>query len=68
MTSKNLKEYEELLSEHNFFRIHKSYLINMNEIKKYIRGDGGQVNMSNGRTLDVSKRKKESFLAQLSKV
>lgn len=68
ITSKNLKEYEDLLSDHNFFRIHKSYLINMQEIKKYIRGDGGQVLMSNGKALDVSKRKKDAFLATLAKV
>jgi len=57
-----------LLSEHRFFRIHKSYLVNLNEIKRYIRGDGGQVVMSNGITVDVSKRKKESFLNTLSKL
>lgn len=68
MTSRNLKEYEELLSEHRFFRIHKSYLVNLNEIKRYIRGEGGQVVMSNGITVDVSKRRKESFLSTLSKV
>ena len=68
MTSKNLKEYEDLLVDHNFFRVHKSYLINMGEIKRYIRGDGGQVIMSNTKALDVSKRKKEAFLSLLSKL
>ena len=68
MTSKNLKEYEDLLVDHNFFRVHKSYLINMGEIKRYIRGDGGQVIMSTGKALDVSKRKKEAFLSLLSKI
>jgi two-component system LytT family response regulator len=68
VTSKNLKEYEDLLVDHNFFRIHKSYLINMGEIKRYIRGDGGQVIMSNTKALDVSKRKKETFLSLLSKI
>jgi two-component system LytT family response regulator len=68
MTSKNLKEYEDLLTDHNFFRIHKSYLVNMAEIKRYIRGDGGQVIMTNGKALDVSKRKKEAFLSLLSKI
>ena len=66
--SKNLKEFEELLKDQSFFRVHKSYLINLNEMKKYIRGDGGYVVMSNGDNVDVSKRKKESFLSNLSKV
>ena len=66
--SKNLKEFEELLKGKSFFRVHKSYLINLNEMKKYVRGDGGYVVMSNGDNVDVSKRKKESFLSNLSKV
>lgn len=66
--SKNLKEFEDLLSDKGFFRIHKSYLINLSHMKKYMRGDGGYVIMSNGDSADVSKRKRESFLTQLSKV
>ncbi len=66
MVSKTLKDYEEMLSEYNFFRIHKSYLINLNEIKEYVRGDGGYVVMNNQKMLDVSKRKKESFLAKIN--
>ncbi|MEO8085211.1 MAG: LytTR family DNA-binding domain-containing protein [Bacteroidota bacterium] len=62
MTSKNLGEYEELLVEHNFFRVHHSSLINLGEVKKYIRGEGGTTVMSNGEEIDVSKRRKESFL------
>ena len=62
VTSKHLKEYEDLLSGYDFFRIHKSYLVNLHEIKKYIRGDGGQLIMSNGASLSVSKQRKEDFL------
>ena len=62
VTSKHLKEYEDLLSGYDFFRIHKSYLVNLQEIKKYIRGEGGQLIMSDGATLNVSKQRKESFL------
>jgi len=62
ITSKHLKEYEDLLSEYSFFRIHKSYLINLQEIQKYIRGDGGQLIMSNGAAINVSKQRKEGFL------
>ena len=62
VTSKHLKEYENLLSGYEFFRIHKSYLINLREIQKYIRGEGGQLIMSNGAALSVSKQRKEDFL------
>jgi two-component system LytT family response regulator len=66
--SKNLKEYEGLLAEYGFFRVHHSFVINMNEIKKYVRGEGGYVIMSDDFIVDVSKRKKEAFLAHISKV
>ena len=62
VTSRHLKEYEDLLSGYEFFRIHKSYLVNLQEIKKYIRGEGGQLIMSNGAALNVSKQRKEDFL------
>ncbi|MBL0340774.1 MAG: response regulator transcription factor [Bacteroidetes bacterium] len=67
LTSKNLGEYEELLLEHNFFRAHHSSLINLNEVKKYSRGEGGYALMSNGDQIDISKRKKEAFLKQFLK-
>jgi two-component system LytT family response regulator len=56
------EEYEDLLSAYDFFRIHKSFLVNLQEIKKYIRGEGGQLIMSNGAALNVSKQRKEDFL------
>lgn len=65
VVSRTLKEYEDMLSEHNFFRIHNSYLINLNAIKKYVRGEGGYVVMANDQSLDVSKRKKEAFLLKI---
>jgi two-component system, LytTR family, response regulator len=66
IVSRTLKEYEDILTEQNFFRIHNSYLINLNSIKKYVRGEGGYVVMNNDKALDVSKRKKESFLSRIS--
>ena len=67
LVSQTLKEYEEMLQPQRFFRIHHSYLINLDLVKQYIRGEGGQVVMVNGATLDVSKRKKEEFLNLFSK-
>jgi len=66
VTSKHLKEYEDLLNGYDFFRIHKSYLVNLQEIKKYIRGEGGHLIMSNGANLNVSKQRKENFLRNYS--
>jgi two-component system LytT family response regulator len=67
ITSKNIKEYEDLLADHNFFRIHKSYIVNMAEVTKYIRGEGGYVVMSNNAMFDVSRRRKDDFLKLLDK-
>jgi two-component system, LytTR family, response regulator len=60
---KNLKEYEDLLGGYNFFRIHKSNLVNLQGIQKYIRGEGGHLVMSNGAALNVSKQRKEEFMS-----
>jgi two-component system LytT family response regulator len=60
--SKTLKEFEEILPESLFFRTHHSHLINLNYIKRYIKGDGGQIELQNGTYVDVSRRKKEEFL------
>jgi two-component system LytT family response regulator len=67
IVSRTLKEYDEMLSDYSFYRIHNSYLINLNAVKKYIRGEGGSVVMITGQSLDVSKRKKEGFLARVAK-
>lgn len=65
MVSRTLKEYDAMLSGHNFCRIHNSYLINLNAIREYVRGEGGYVVLTNNITLDVSKRKKVEFLKKL---
>lgn len=62
LVSKTLKEYEELLSEHGFSRIHQSSLINLHHVKKYIKGAGGKVEMSDGVTLQVSQQRKAAFV------
>jgi len=60
--SKTLKDFEELLPSHTFIRIHHSYIISKNHVRKYLKGEGGQVLMSNGKLLDVARRKKEDFM------
>lgn len=59
LISKTLKEYEELLSEHGFERIHQSHLINLAYLKSYIKKDGGYIIMSDNSHLPISQRKKE---------
>jgi two-component system, LytTR family, response regulator len=66
MVSRLLKEYEDLLSDLNFFRIHNSCLVNLTHVKKYIKGEGGYVLMSDGASCEVSRRKKTELLSRLS--
>jgi len=65
LVSGTLKEFEEKLPASIFCRVHNSYLINMNHIKQYIKGKGGQVKMINGKIIDVSLRKRDEFLSRL---
>ena len=62
LVSRTLKDFEELLPADIFIRIHYSTIVNKFYVDRYIRGEGGQVVMRNGSTLDVSKRKKSAFL------
>ncbi|MEO6406048.1 MAG: LytTR family DNA-binding domain-containing protein [Ferruginibacter sp.] len=64
-TAKSIHEYEELLEDCGFIRIHKSYLINLLHVKEYLRGEGGTVVLSNKKELEVSRRKKEEFLKKM---
>lgn len=66
--SKTLKEAEEVLPGRDFFRIHHSYIINMQYVQQYIRGEGGEVVMKNGDIIPVSRNKKQEFLNLLEKI
>ena len=63
LVSKTLKYFEDALNDGNFARIHKSYLVNVNEVVKYQKGKGGSVVLSNGKQLMVSASKKANLLA-----
>ena len=63
--SKPIHEFEELLYECNFVRTHKSFLINLEHIKEYVRGEGGTLILSNGKEVEVSRRKKESLMTKM---
>jgi two-component system, LytTR family, response regulator len=65
MVSRNLKEYEAILAPFCFFRIHNSCLVNLRHVKKYVRGEGGYLIMSDGQSCEVSRRKKTELLNRL---
>ncbi|MFY7963691.1 MAG: LytR/AlgR family response regulator transcription factor [Chitinophagaceae bacterium] len=67
LVSKTLKEYEELLMEEGFFRIHQSHLINLEYATGYNKLDGGFVQMADGSQIEISRRKKDAFLDLLTK-
>src|SRR5215467_610780 len=62
LVTRLLKDFEEMLLPYRFYRVHHSHVINLAYIKKYIRGEGGQVVMQNGDVIDVARRKKDEFL------
>ena len=66
--SKPLLDYDHLLRDTSFLRIHKSFLINLHHVKEYQRGEGGMVIMSNNAEIEVSRRKKEVFLMKVKEV
>jgi len=63
LISKTLKYFEETLAQYPFARIHKSYLVNVNEVVKYKKGKGGSVVLSNGKELLVSSSRKHELLS-----
>ncbi|MGZ8558584.1 MAG: LytR/AlgR family response regulator transcription factor [Chitinophagaceae bacterium] len=63
--SKPIHEYEELLEDCSFVRIHKSMLINLEHVKEYVRGEGGSVILSDGQELEVSRRKKDLLMTKM---
>jgi len=65
VVSRPLKEMEEMLEEYHFLRVHNSYLVNLNEIDKYVKGEGGYLVMTDGTNIDVSRSKKEVLLLKL---
>ena len=67
-TAKSIHEYEDILADCSFMRIHKSFLVNLVHVKGYLRGEGGKIIMSNKQELEVSRRKKEEFLKKMKAI
>jgi two-component system LytT family response regulator len=68
LVSKNLKDYQDLLSDRDFFRPHNSHLINLDHVKKYIKQDGGYIEMTDGSHIPVSRIKRDLFLQQMARM
>jgi two-component system, LytTR family, response regulator len=62
LISKTLSSVEEMIDMNIFFRAHKSYIINLSHVSKYIKGDGGEVVMADGTSIAISRRRKDDFL------
>ena len=65
LVSKTLKEYEDLLHEFGFVRVHQSHLINVHQVRSYVKSDGGYLIMSDGSRVIISRNKKEALLKAL---
>lgn len=66
IASRNLKDTEQLLEDYPFIRVHNSFIVNINEVEKYIKGEGGYLIMSDGSSISVSKSRKELLLKKIS--
>jgi two-component system, LytTR family, response regulator len=66
MVTRQLKEYDEMLSDRRFFRVHHSHLVNLDHVKEYVRGSGGYLLLSDGSKVDVATRRKDELLKALS--
>lgn len=66
LISKPIGDYQEMLTNEPFIRVHRSHLINLQHVSKYVKGEGGYAVMSDGSKVDVSRRKKAEFIEALS--
>ncbi|MFI5153847.1 MAG: LytR/AlgR family response regulator transcription factor [Chitinophagales bacterium] len=64
-TSRSIIDYELMLEDNLFWRIHKSYIINLTHVLEYKKGEGAVVRLTNAKEVEVSRRKKKSFLSGL---
>lgn len=65
LVCKNIKAFAEKLPQDEFVRVHKSYIINVNAISKYVKSDGGYLVLDNGKNIPVSVRKKHALTGLL---
>ena len=66
MVSKHLKEYETLLTDDNFMRVHNSFLINLHEVKQFVKSEGGYILMNDNQQVSISPKKRDEFFARMN--
>lgn len=66
MVSKTLREYEEMLSDFHFLRVHQSHLVNLRYVKHYDRGDGGWLTLEDNTVIDVARKRKDDLIKRLT--
>ncbi len=66
--SRTIKAYEDLLETMNFYRVHKRHVINLNYMRKFIKGDGGYLVMDDGKKIEVSRRRRPAFMEQMRRL
>ena len=66
--SKTIKSYEDLLAPFNFYRVHKRHVINLNYMRKFVKGDGGYLIMDDDIKIEVSRRRRPAFMEQMRRL
>lgn len=66
--SKTIKSYEQLLAAFNFYRVHKRHVINLNYMRKFVKGNGGYLIMDDGMKIEVSRRRRPAFMEQMKRL
>ena len=62
LSSKSLKHYEEMMEEYHFLRIHKSHIVNLNFVVRFIKLEGGMIELRNGEKVPISRRRRDAFM------
>ena len=68
LVSKTLVEFEDLLQEYSFLRVHKTHLVNLKHVTAYLKNDGGMLQLINGDFISISRRRKETVLQQIKMI
>jgi len=66
--SRTIKHYEDMLQSMSFYRVHKRHVINLNYMRKFIKGDGGYLVMDDGKKIEVSRRRRPAFMEQMRRL
>ena len=66
--SRTIKRFEDRLKRLNFYRVHKRHMVNMNYMKKFVKGDGGYLLMNDGKKIEVSRRRRPPFMNQIKRL